>query len=65
MTCQVCHSDKPEGRKIDLYVYGSEGLNICHDCEMLLVDYVRKLSTLASRARLAEFKDGKKLGEKR
>ena len=39
-TCLMC-SHKKELRNIDLYVIGSEGLNVCHDCEMSIVEFVR------------------------
>jgi hypothetical protein len=32
---------KKELRNIDLYVIGSEGLNVCHGCEMSIVEFVR------------------------
>jgi len=50
MSCRVCDEDV-ETRNIDLYVTGSEGLNICNTCEMLVVTYVRNLISLAGRSR--------------
>lgn len=42
-TCMICGEDKSI-RHIDLYVFGSEGLRACHDCEMKLVEFVKNLS---------------------
>jgi hypothetical protein len=41
--CILCHSDNVEVRYIDLYVIGSEGLNTCRSCEMLIVEFAKKL----------------------
>jgi hypothetical protein len=49
--CRVCGTDNVETRNLDLYVNGSEGLNACHDCEMAIVEYVRRLQSIACRAR--------------
>ena len=40
--CMMCHEMGPV-RHIALYVVGSEGLFVCHDCEMVLVKVVRAL----------------------
>ena len=41
-SCMVCSGWK-EVRHIPIYVIGSEGLVVCHDCEMKIVDFIRKL----------------------
>lgn len=38
--CYVC-KEATEIRNIDIYVIGSEGLNICHPCEMQMVEWLR------------------------
>jgi len=48
--CMVCHKNK-EVRYISLFVIGSEGLLVCHDCEMLIVEFVRKLMSENLEAR--------------
>lgn len=53
-TCMMCLKDK-EVRNIPLYIIGSEGLDICHDCEMDVVRYIRKRRTSSARVRKAEF----------
>jgi transcription elongation factor Elf1 len=44
-TCMVCN-EKELVRYIDLYISGSEGLVICHDCEMMVVDTIQNLRRL-------------------
>ena len=39
--CDIC-DEKSETRYIDLFVTGSEGTRLCHDCEMLVVEFIRK-----------------------
>jgi hypothetical protein len=41
--CMVCREDNVEVRHIPLYVIGSEGLVVCHACEMKVVEFVRSL----------------------
>ena len=38
--CTICNELKTT-RYIDLYVIGSEGTNLCHRCEMLVVEFIR------------------------
>jgi hypothetical protein len=40
--CMICR-DITEIRHISLYVVGSEGLDVCHSCEMNIVHFVRDL----------------------
>lgn len=39
--CWMCQ-EPGEIRNVDLYVIGSEGLNVCHKCEMKTVEFVRQ-----------------------
>lgn len=50
MTCHICHGEK-ETRNMNRYVNGSEGLNICHVCEMSIVALIRELSSIAGRSK--------------
>lgn len=61
--CRICEKSNTECRNIDLYVTGSEGLTICHDCEMALVYHVRSLMRVAAEVRLSVYK--KKIEGKR
>ncbi len=40
--CRVC-MDQTETRNVNLYVNGSESLDLCHSCEMMLVSFVCQL----------------------
>ena len=42
-TCRLCGETK-EVRHVNLFVFGSEGLWICHDDEMKLVEFARQMS---------------------
>jgi hypothetical protein len=42
--CMTCCKNK-EIRHINLFVFGSEGLLICHECEMKIVEFVRQLTS--------------------
>jgi ribosome-binding protein aMBF1 (putative translation factor) len=55
VNCRICGEDA-DGRNINLYVDGSEGLTICHSCEMILVESVRNLMQVGSRARMQGYK---------
>lgn len=48
MRCMICLKDEVMGsfksltRHINLYVIGSEGLVVCHSCEMEIVEHIRE-----------------------
>ena len=50
--CRICGS-LGETRHLPIYVSGSEGLEICHQCEMSLVEYLRQMIHASVRARNA------------
>ena len=50
MSCRICQN-KATTRYISLFVNGSEGLNICNSCEMVLVEFVRLMMNLTFHAR--------------
>lgn len=52
--CDMCLEMK-QTRYLDLYISGSEGTRLCHDCEMLVVHFVRDNARAALRARRAGF----------
>ena len=52
--CLLC-KEIQEVRYIDLYVIGSEGLHVCHDCEMEVVSAVKGIANRKSRERAAEY----------
>ena len=55
----VCNRKDIDIRNINLYVIGSEGLNVCEQCEMRLVEFVRGLRSLATTNYLQGYKDAK------
>lgn len=46
-SCYCCESATCV-RHIDIYVIGSEGLVICHSCEMNLVEWLREQASAAA-----------------
>ena len=54
--CRICGAEQTECRNINLYVTGSEGLTICHDCEMMLVTFVRNLLHFSAKNRIDVYK---------
>ena len=53
--CMMCGCDKPT-RYIDLYIIGSEGLRVCHSCEMEIVEFCRKLRSDNFKERFEKLK---------
>ncbi len=59
MTCMICKDDK-ETKHLPLYVIGSEGLNICHSCEMMLVHYIQDMMRVVNTSNKIVYKSIKK-----
>jgi len=53
--CMVC-SQWTKVRHLPLYVIGSEGLTICHSCEMELITFIRALRIQKAIERKEQFK---------
>jgi len=60
--CQVC-GDMNDLKHLSLYVIGSEGLDICPSCEVVLVNMVRGLIEVGKRCRLGGYKAAKEVAE--
>jgi len=60
--CTICASVE-DVRHLPLYVIGSEGLQVCHTCEMDLVTHVRSLMHLAAVSRKTGYKACKEIRE--
>jgi hypothetical protein len=43
-----------EVKYLPLYIRGSEGLDICHFCEMVLIEMIREMINIAGRSRKVE-----------
>ena len=46
--CMICKGKGPI-RNINLYVISSKGLDVCHNCEMELIHFVRSLMNIAGK----------------
>ena len=60
MRCMICghrNASNNTVRNVNLYVNGSEGLDICHECEMRLVTYIRSMRELAASVTIKIHKD--------
>lgn len=53
--CRIC-GDITDIRNINLYIFGSEGLDVCHECEMPIVNFVREVVHIAAKARVKAMK---------
>lgn len=53
--CTICDKEE-EVRMIEIYIIGAERTNLCHGCEMMLVETVRQMCSLANSVRLNEIK---------
>ena len=50
MSCTIYQSDE-DTKYLDLFVIGSEGTNVCHECEMSLVNHITLMRRLAFKMR--------------
>ena len=62
MRCMICQQ-KEETKHLPLYVCGSEGLDICHSCEMALVSYIRESIRLAYKSRKLGYQTAKEVAK--
>ena len=60
--CRVC-VEFGEVKHLPLYVSGSEGVELCNDCEMIVVDLVRSMIRTTAKSRLIFAKDLKRIRE--
>jgi len=54
-SCMICKRDE-EVRHFNLYVSGSEGLTVCHACEMDIVMHIRNMIAVAGRSTMVMYK---------
>lgn len=64
-TCRICGKRCDVLRTINLFVVGSEGLDACHACEMLLVSFARSLIEIAGRSKMEAYRNLKENYERR
>ena len=51
--CDICN-EVGATRYFDLFTIGSEGTRLCHDCEMLVVEFIRYKRHAAMQNRISE-----------
>jgi len=56
--CGIC-TEVEYVKYIDLYIDGSQGLNICNGYELRLVCYIREMKSLVAKAKMLGVKIGK------
>ncbi|MCK9460623.1 MAG: hypothetical protein M0R80_13375 [Proteobacteria bacterium] len=44
---------------LQLYVFGSEGIEVCFQCRMVLTEVAKGINSATGRAKIAGFKKGK------
>lgn len=49
--CTICH-EQTDVRNINLFVTGSEGLDVCHECEKAIVGIVMVMANIARKSRI-------------
>lgn len=52
--CSICREEK-ETKFFPLYVFGSEGIVLCHECEMEVVEFIREKSSENLRKKKQEY----------
>jgi hypothetical protein len=55
--CRVCGEEKDVRHK-NLYLYGSEGIYMCIECERDLLNYLREKQRYYNKKKLEKFKGG-------
>lgn len=55
--CMICHTPDQVTKHLPLYIRGSEGLDVCHFCEMALVEAIREMINIANRSRLVAHRE--------
>jgi len=57
--CYICKENKPVRWK-NLYTIGSEGTDLCIECEMKVVNFVRKLAIETTKEKVRMIKERKR-----
>ena len=60
--CYMCHELEETGH-LALYVSGSEGLRVCHECEMAIVKFCQEQAGAALRRRKRKWLDAQERHE--
>lgn len=62
MQCWLCESEdetRDKFKHFDLCVIGSEGVVLCHDCEIMLIEHLRNIRRISSRVKMRTYKRSK------
>jgi len=54
-TCMICRKNNIKVRYINLYVIGSEGLIVCLECELDIINHIRDRISAFSKKRKKEY----------
>ncbi len=60
-TCRICSQESKELFHLDLYVFGSEGINVCLECRISITEYVRGMVSACIRSRKVGYLACKKI----
>lgn len=49
MDCRICGEEAEIGdiKHLDLFIIGSEGVDVCFNCEMKIVEFIRALKSVS------------------
>ena len=54
--CFMCHGGPKMVRYVNLYTHGSEGTDLCHECEMKVVEFIRTAARTAVEEKIQAFR---------
>lgn len=54
MDCRICGEESEIGdiKHLNLFIIGSEGVDVCFNCEMKIVEFIRALKSVAGESYL-------------
>ena len=59
MKCTLCDSEEEELTHLTLYVIGSEGINVCLHCRIMLSTFAESIMKNMTRIKMQIMKDAK------
>ena len=54
--CRICNQSSDELTHLSLYVFGSEGIDVCLNCRIAITEFVRQLCSVVSIAKKESYK---------
>jgi len=64
MRCMMCPNENITVKHFPLYTIGSEGTYLCHDCQLLVTDFVRMMMSHHMRIKRNEVLQRKQMENK-